>query len=418
MTSRHEQWTRLRRQLWQPPRAHGEQPRERVVGPLELFYDLVVVVLVAQAAHHLAGDLDWHGLGLFAAVFALVWIAWFNGTLHHELHGREDARGRSMFLLQILVLVPLGAFIPEAGGARGVAFAVTAGALFAVLAVLWLLAARGDSPEFRRPSRLFVTGTAACAVVLAASAALPADVRVLTWGLLAVAYLAGFAVMIGTATPVQAVALSVTDALTERFGLFIIIVLGETVTGVVDGLAHEPTNALTLAVGLVAVVIGFGAWWTYFDFAGHRRPRPTRASTVQWMLVHMPLTAAVAAMGAAMVGLVEHAHDSRTPAATAWGLCGGAAVVLCATMLLAASLRVWREERGLYRPLARTCLVVAAVCLALGAARPAPLVLGLALVLLFGVPWGLAVAYRLTHEEESTAEEVPAVAEHQNDNRH
>ncbi|MFE2970219.1 low temperature requirement protein A [Streptomyces sp. NPDC059340] len=418
MTSRHEQWTRLRRQLWQPPRAHGEQPRERVVGPLELFYDLVVVVLVAQAAHHLAGDLDGHGLGLFAAVFALVWIAWFNGTLHHELHGREDARGRSMFLLQILVLVPLGAFIPEAGGARGVAFAVTAGVLFAVLAVLWLLAARGDSPEFRRPSRLFVTGTAACAVVLATSAALPADVRVLTWGLLAVAYLAGFAVMIGTATPVQAVALSVTDALTERFGLFIIIVLGETVTGVVDGLAHEPTNALTLAVGLVAVVIGFGAWWTYFDFAGHRRPRPTRASTVQWMLVHMPLTAAVAAMGAAMVGLVEHAHDSRTPTATAWVLCGGAAVVLCATMVLAASLRVWREERGLYRPLARTCLIVAVVCLALGAAHPAPLVLGLALVLLFGVPWGLAVAYRLTREEESTAEEVPAVAEHQNDNRH
>ncbi|MFE5369859.1 low temperature requirement protein A [Streptomyces mirabilis] len=416
MTSRHQQWTRLRRQLWQPPRAHGEQPRERVVGPLELFYDLVVVVLVAQAAHHLAGDLDWHGLGLFAAVFALVWIAWFNGTLHHELHGHEDARGRSVFLLQILVLVPLGAFIPEAGGARGVAFAVTAGVLFAVLAVLWLLAARGDSPEFRRPSRLFVTGTAACAVVLAASAALPADVRVLTWGLLAVAYLAGFAIMIGSATPVQAVALSVTDALTERFGLFIIIVLGETVTGVVDGLAHEPTNALTLAVGLVAVVIGFGAWWTYFGFAGHRRPRPTRASTVQWMLVHMPLTAAVAAMGAAMVGLVEHAHDSRTPTATAWVLCGGAAVVLCATMTLAASLRVWHLDRGLYRPLARTCVVVAVMCVGVGAARPAPLVLGLALVVLLGVPWGLAVAYRLSREGESAAEEVSA-AEHQDENR-
>ncbi|MCX4404969.1 MULTISPECIES: low temperature requirement protein A [unclassified Streptomyces] len=417
MTSRHEQWARLRRQLWQPPRAHGEQPRERVVGPLELFYDLVVVVLVAQAAHHLAGHLTWRGLGEFTAVFALVWIAWLNGSLHHELHGYDDARGRSLFLLQILVLVPLGAFIPEAGGARGVAFAVDAGVLFAVLAVLWLLAARGDSPEFRRPSTLFVTGTAACAVVLAASAALPAGVRVLTWGLWAVAYLAGFAAMIGTATPVQAVALSVTDALTERFGLFIIIVLGETVTGVVDGLAHEPTNALTLAVGLVAVVVGFGAWWTYFDFAGHRRPRPTRASTVQWMLVHLPLTAAVAAMGAAMVGLVEHAHDSRTPAATAWVLCGGTAVVLCATMVLATSLRVWRPDRGLYRPLARTCVVVAVLCAGVGAARPTPLVLGLALVLLLGVPWGLAVAYRLSHEGESAEPEVSAVAEHRNDDR-
>ncbi|SOD90149.1 low temperature requirement protein A [Streptomyces sp. Ag109_G2-15] len=403
MTSRHEQWARLRRRLWQPPRAHGEQPRERVVGPLELFYDLVVVVLVAQAAHHLAAHLTWHGLGEFAAVFALVWIAWFNGSLHHELHGYEDARGRSMFLLQILVLVPLGAFIPEAGGARGVAFAVDAGVLFAVLAVLWRLAARGDSPEFRRPSRMFVTGTAFCAVVLAASAALPAGARVVTWGLLAVAYLAGFAVMIGTATPVQAAALTVTDALTERFGLFIIIVLGETVTGVVDGLAHEPTNALTLAVGLVAVVVGFGAWWTYFDFAGHRRPRPTRASTVQWMLTHLPLTAAVAAMGAAMVGLVEHSHAGRTPAATAWVLSGGAAVVLCTTMVLAASLYVWCLERALYRPLARTCVAVAAVCVGVGAVRPAPLALGIALVLLLGVPWGLAVAYRLSHEEESAA---------------
>jgi len=43
-------YLRLREQprssLWQPPRAHGEQPRERAVGPLELFYDLAVVVLV------------------------------------------------------------------------------------------------------------------------------------------------------------------------------------------------------------------------------------------------------------------------------------------------------------------------------------------------------------------------------------
>ena len=50
-TARGERWARLRRSLWQPPRPHGEQPRERVVGPLELFYDLAVVVLVAQAAH-------------------------------------------------------------------------------------------------------------------------------------------------------------------------------------------------------------------------------------------------------------------------------------------------------------------------------------------------------------------------------
>lgn len=109
-------------------------------------------------------------------------------TLYHDLHGREDARGRSVFLLQILALVPLGAFIPEAGGARGVAFAADTAALFAMLAVLWYLAGRGDGPEYRRSSLLFVAGTAACATIL-----LPAGVRVIVWLILDAVHLAGAA---------------------------------------------------------------------------------------------------------------------------------------------------------------------------------------------------------------------------------
>jgi low temperature requirement protein LtrA len=402
--TRRQRWAGLRRYLWQPPRAHGEQPHERTVGPLELFYDLAVVVLVAQAAHHLAGHLTWPGLGEFAVVFTLVWIAWANGSLHHELHGREDARARNTFLLQILVLAAMGACIPEAGGARGAAFAVAAGVLFAILTVLWLLAARGDRPEYRRSSRLFVAGTAACAILLAGTALLPATARVPAWGLLDVAYLAGFAAVIRTATPAVAAALTVTDALIERFGLLAIIVLGETLTGVVDGLAGQPIGGRTLSVGLVAVVIGFGAWWTYFDFAGHRHPRPNPTATLQWILGHLPLTAAIAAMGAAMVSLVDHAHDGRTPAATAWVLCAGAALVLCAAMLISASLRAWHDDRGVYRPLARTCAAVALACLALGAIRPAPLVLGLTLVLLLSIPWVLAVARRLTNAADPPTE--------------
>jgi hypothetical protein len=69
--------------------------------------------------------------------------------------------------------------------------------------------------------------------------------------------------------------------------------------------------------------------------------------------------------------------------------------VLAATMLVAASLQAWRRDRGLYRPLARTCAAVAAACLALGATRPPPLFLGLALVVLLSIPWALGVARRL-----------------------
>src|SRR6202021_4140823 len=99
------------------------------------------------------------------------------------------------------------------------------------------------------------------------------------------------------------------EALTERFGAFIIIVLGETLTGVVTGLSGRPVSALTLAVGLAAVVVGFGAWWTYFDFAGQRRPRPERVASVQWILGHLPLTPPAAAMRPPTGTLLAHADD-------------------------------------------------------------------------------------------------------------
>jgi low temperature requirement protein LtrA len=198
--------------------------------------------------------------------------------------------------------------------------------------------------------------------------------------------------------------LTITDALIERFGLLAIIVLGETLTGVATGLAVEPLSGLTLSVGLVAVVVGFGAWWTYFDFAGHRRPRPKRTASVQWMLGHLPLTAAIAAMGAAMVSLIAHAHDGRTPPATGWLLCTGAAVVLCATLLISASLQAWHRDRRFYQPLARTCAVVAVACLGVGAARPAPLILGFALVVLLSIPWAVAVGRRVANETDRAVE--------------
>ena len=49
----------------------------------------------------------------------------------------------------------MGAFLPEADGRRGAGFAISSGLLFAVLTMLWLLAARGDRAEYRRSSLSF-----------------------------------------------------------------------------------------------------------------------------------------------------------------------------------------------------------------------------------------------------------------------
>ena len=78
--------------------------------------------------------------------------------------------------------------------------------------------------------------------------------------------------------------------------------------------------------------------------------------------------------------------------------------MLCATMLVSASLQAWHRDRRMYQPLARACAAVALACLGVGAARPAPLLLGLALVLLLAIPWGLAVAHRLANAADSPIE--------------
>src|SRR4029078_9639582 len=95
----------------------------------------------------------------------------------------------------------------------------------ASLTVRGLRPAADHRPECRRPSQLFVAGTAACAAALAGTALLPAGARIPAGGLLDAAYLAGFPAVL-FATPAPAVGLLVTDALIERFGLLTIIVLG------------------------------------------------------------------------------------------------------------------------------------------------------------------------------------------------
>jgi low temperature requirement protein LtrA len=381
---------RLRSDLWRPPRAHGEVLRDRSVGPLELFYDLVVVVLVSQAAHHLARHLTLAGLGQFGAVFAVVWIAWFNGTMHHELHGREDVRGRNTFLGQILLLVPLGAFIPDVGTTHGKAFAIDAALLFAFLAFLWWRAGQGDTAEFATTTRLYVRATLLMAVALAGSAGLPGSDRLWAWGVLAGLYLVAVTVVFAVAPTKAAASLKITDSLIERFGAFVIIVLGETVTGVVTGLTQDPTGATTLAVGLTAILIGFGSWWTYFDFAGNREPRATRSASLLWMLGHLPITAAIAAMGAAMVTLVQHASATRTDAPLAWILSGGAIAVLVFTTAEITCLEAWEGQRRLYRPLAVVCVVASLLAVVAGWLQPDPLVLAIMLVATFAIPWTFA----------------------------
>jgi low temperature requirement protein LtrA len=378
-----------RARMWMGPRPHGAVDPDRIVGPLELFYDLVVVVLVGQAAHHLAEHLTWRGVGEFAALFGVVWLAWMNGTLMHDLHGRDDVGSRVRVFAQVLVLTVMATQVDRAPEGAGPAFARSAAALFALLAVLWWWVARGDEPYWRPITRTYIVGTAVMAALLTAGSTLSPGWRVASWGALVAAYLAMSSVTVSLTGSSRRTPITVTDSLSERFGLFVIIVLGETFVGVANGLSTEDLHPRQITTALLALTVGFGAWWSYFDLVAQTPPRPRAGPSVAWMFTHLPLAGGVAAAGASMVALVAHADDARSAAGPAWVLAGGTAVLLLSSTVCL----LLRESPPRFEVVA--CAVAAVACLALGAARPAPWLLALGLVLVLSMPW-LSAALRGT----------------------
>lgn len=140
-------------------------------------------------------------------------------------------------------------------------------------------------------------------------------------------------------------------------------------------------------------MIGFGLWWIYFDLVGRRLPRSTRGTLAAWMLSHLPITLSITAAGAAIVSLVEHAHDPVTPAATAWLLSGSVALGLLALILTARSLDDAIRLASVYRPLTVALAVGAVVALLAGWLIPAPWLLALLLVAILSGLWFFAVAW-------------------------
>jgi low temperature requirement protein LtrA len=363
------------------------------VSALELFYDLVYVAVISRAAHHLAEHVTARGLLEFTVVFGLIWAAWVNGSLYLELHGREDGRTRNTVFLQMAVLVLLAVFTTDATGQDGAAFALVYAVFLAVMAWLWYSVRRQDRvdhPEFLAPAARYVTGMAIGAVVIAASAMLPSGPRLAVWAGFSLAWLVGM-VAISHSAVIDNQGLPPTDSLVERFGLFTIIVLGEVIFGVVNGLSIPERDVTTTATGMIALAVGFGFWWNYFDLVGRRLPRSDGGSLITWILSHLPITLSISAAGAAMVSLIGHASDARTPASTAWLLAGSVALGLLALMFAEQSLVDADRLAVVYRPLRIATGGAAATALAVGWIRPAPWLLALLLVLVLSLLWLFAI---------------------------
>lgn len=396
----------FRRYFWQPPRAHGDIIEGREVSFLELFYDLVYVVVISQAARHLAGGVTWGSLGQFTVVFGLIWLAWVNGAVYHDLHGRAEGRTRSYVFLQMGLLTLLAVFTTGATTGDGPAFALVYSVYLLLLGWLWYSVRRQDDAAYRPRTTPYIAGVLISAAVVAFSALMPEGFRIGAWAVVVVGWLIGLTALdwrrggIASYTSPNA-----SESMIERFDLLTIIVLGEVVVGVVNGIVDAHRTPIAVVTGILGLGIGFAYWWSYFDLVAARPVRPERGALSRWLIGHLAVTMTIAATGGVMVSMLEHTSSGHAPAPAPMVLSLSVATGALALVLVASSLADWRDLAAVYRPVSVALGIAAALAVIVGWLAPPPWMQITLLTLVLGAVWvyGILTWFGVTHGDNDSS---------------
>ena len=293
------------RRLIQPPRLRSEdglEPGRRVTW-MELFFDLIFVAAVAQVGTHLRDDYSPAGLLRFSLLFVMIWWTWLGHTNFSTRFDTDDLIQRTLTALQIFLVAVMAINATGPLDGRDSAGFVAAYAAMRLVLALQYFRVRGVVR-----SRTLATRSAATSVFAAllwlASSFVAAPERFWLWAL---------ALTIDLGTPLVSTRHLVEvphDAahLPERYGLFSIILLGESMVAVMTGMSHQeywsPAAASSAVLGIVLV---FTIWWSYFDGVDAVAERFVRSSRDAvrfhvWSYAHLALYLGIAVAG---VG-VEH----------------------------------------------------------------------------------------------------------------
>ncbi|WP_327040299.1 low temperature requirement protein A [Micromonospora ureilytica] len=335
--------SRSLRPFYRPMRPHRRDEPHRTATPLELFFDLCFVVAVAQAAGNLHHDVSeghlGHALTRYLMVFFAIWWSWMNFTWFASAYDTDDDLYRITTLVQIA-----GALIIAAGVTQGFTdgdfTVITYGYVVMRLAavVQWSRAAIGD-PAHRAAARRYAIGVTVVQLGWLLRLLLPAE-----WGIAAFVLLALADLLVPAVAERPGMTPWHPAHITERYGLFTLIVLGEAVGAVSltiqDGLDAGEHDLWSLAAAGAVVV--FALWWLYFD-------RPNEAPDRQpysliWGYGHYLIFAAIAAVGAGLSVSVDYerhlAHISERIAGYA------VAVPIAVFLLTVWVLHVRRQQHG------------------------------------------------------------------------
>jgi low temperature requirement protein LtrA len=308
---------------------HGVEAGRKVTW-LELFFDLVFVAAVAQVGSHLRDDYSIAGLLRFALLFALIWWAWLGHTTFSTRFDTDDLVQRALTALQLFLVAVMAVNSTGALDSRDSAGFAAAYSIMRLVLAGQFLRAR----HVRRARPLATRYAASCGIAAAlwlASALVPAPARFWLWAV---------ALTIDVGTPLVSTRHLVDvphDAahLPERYGLFSIILIGESMAAVMAGMEHQEYWSLRAAsAAVIGMTMVFAIWWIYFDgvdATAHRMVR-SMSDAVRfhvWTYAHFPLYLGIAVAGVGLEHTIETATEAPLPDGEALILAvSGATVVL------------------------------------------------------------------------------------------
>ncbi|MFF0792274.1 low temperature requirement protein A [Streptomyces spiralis] len=299
------------------------QARDRATWT-ELFFDLVLAFAVRQIAHLLAEHPDWPVLGRSLLVLVPLWWAWVDVVMAmNAVH--ETNTQRVFLLLSGLAVYGMAVAAPHAPGDREQAL-LYAGSYLALRLLIGEAIRRECALYTIHPYRAGL----AFALALFGTATLPEPWRTVSWSTAVAAEIAAPLVLRGH---LRHLAFGV-NHLPERFGLFVIIALGENVFSVGAGVATGPLGPHNLSALVLAFLTGCALWWLYFHLAASAvahalRTHPTPSVVVRDVLSYGHLVL-VAGLLLVSVGAQRAVEDplSTVPGLAAGLLPGGAGLFM------------------------------------------------------------------------------------------
>lgn len=347
---------------------------DRTASRLELFFDLAFVLAIAKLTGALRADVSWHGAAAFAGLFTTVWWAWVSSTLYANRFDHDDVVFRIYKLASMAAVIGLAASAAEATTTRTALFAGCQVALRLVLIGQYARVHRHVAAA-RRLTGTYLAALLAGALLWTVSALLPAPGCFVLWAL---------ALGVEVLAPLRSTAAAHDvplhpEHLPERFALLVLLVLGESVAAVANGVHDAGWSGDAVAVGVLSFVLAAALWWSHFDLAGAGArkllaeagsERSVRAHDV-YVFGQLPLALALAMVGAGIELAVRESAQGGVPVGTRLLLGGGVALYLASVSLRNSGMAAgWRS--GWWWPLGAAAIAAADAALAL----PAVVVVG------------------------------------------